>query len=147
MLFRSAIEHRDGSGPISVVRLGKGERIVDYLKVDDLTCVDFSSLKTSLTPRSFAPPHPTLTQLEFRKEQLVMRLAEISSVLDVLKRVNEGEGAAVSAENRRASAEGAADLSFWTGRLDLEREITMAGHSFGGATTVRLFTLPYERPR
>lgn len=69
-----------------------------------------------------------------------MRLAEISSVLDVLKRVNDGEGAAVSRENRRASSTGAADLSSWTGRIDLKREVTMAGHSFGGATTVRLFS-------
>lgn len=36
----AAIEHRDGSGPVSVVRSGDGkERIVDYIRPEHLECV------------------------------------------------------------------------------------------------------------
>jgi platelet-activating factor acetylhydrolase len=50
----AAIEHRDGSGPITVVRLEDGtERVVDYIKPDDLLFVVglfCASLDLALTP-------------------------------------------------------------------------------------------------
>lgn len=67
-------------------------------------------------------------------------------MLHHLRRLNAGEGASLARENRRKDlgGEGVVGkwLEGWKGRIDLEREVTMAGHSFGGATTVRpLFTV------
>lgn len=67
-----------------------------------------------------------------------MRLAEVDAVLKVMKRINDGEGAEVAALNRRREPEGEKDLVNWKGRIDLKKEVTMAGHSFGGATLVRV---------
>lgn len=86
----------------------------------------------------FPPPSPPLSQIGFRKEQLLMRVAEIREVLSVLKRINDGEGDAVALENRRGKGKDRVQgLGLWKGRLDLQTNVTMGGHSFGGATTVR----------
>lgn len=114
-----AIEHRDGSGPISVVRLGDDtERVVNYIKPEDLR---------------FDPPNRQLSQLEHRKEQIEMRLAEIDEVLALVSRINDGDGAAIAAANLREQGR---YLLFWKGRIDV-KNVVMAGHSFGGATTLQ----------
>ncbi|GAA5969320.1 hypothetical protein JCM11641_007550 [Rhodosporidiobolus odoratus] len=123
----ACIEHRDGSGPISVVRLENGkERVVDYIRAEEHL--------------QFPAPHRPQTSLEFRTAQLSFRLAEIDSVLSLLTRLNEGEGAAVAAENRRKDygGEGVVGkwLVGWEGRINLN-EVVMAGHSFGGAITIQ----------
>ncbi|BGP12604.1 hypothetical protein JCM10213_008741 [Rhodosporidiobolus nylandii] len=123
----AAIEHRDGSGPVSVVRLEDGEeRIVDYIRAEQHL--------------SFPPPHSPQSSLEFRTSQLSLRLAEIESVLALMRRLNAGEGAAMAAENRRKDNGGEGTvgkwLPLWEGRVDLGR-VVMAGHSFGGATTIQ----------
>lgn len=66
-----------------------------------------------------------------------MRLAEVQSVLEIMSRINAGDGADVAAKNRRREQDGEKDLVNWKGRIDLIKEVVMAGHSFGGATTVR----------
>lgn len=69
-----------------------------------------------------------------------MRTAEISAALSLFARLNNGEGIEVTKENRRKSASLSQEfLASWKGRVDLEKEVTMAGHSFGGATTVCYF--------
>lgn len=67
-----------------------------------------------------------------------MRLAEVKETLRALERLNEGEGASVAKSNRRRSKKSIGDqgLADWAGRLDLQEQVVMAGHSFGGATTV-----------
>lgn len=116
----ASIEHRDGSGPISVVRLGDGkERVVDYIKSEDLR---------------FEAPNPPLSQIDHRKEQLVMRLAEIDEVLAIMRRINDGEGAAVVESNLRCQGERV--VPYWKGRVNL-KDAVMTGHSFGGATTLQ----------
>ncbi|GAA5859562.1 hypothetical protein JCM8547_006142 [Rhodosporidiobolus lusitaniae] len=124
----AAIEHRDGSGPISVVRLENGEtRVVDYIKAEEHL--------------DFPPPHKPLTSMQFRTSQLAMRLAEIQSTLSLLKRINDGEGGAVAAENRRKDygGEGVVGkwLAGWKGQIAMD-QFVMAGHSFGGATTIQV---------
>ncbi|GAA5995159.1 uncharacterized protein JCM10292_004570 [Rhodotorula paludigena] len=126
----AAIEHRDGSGPISVVRLEDGtERVVDYIRPDQ--SLDWPA------------GHKPQSSLDFRASaQLPFRLAEISAVLHHLRRLNAGEGAAIARENRRKDLGGEEVvgkwLEGWKGRIDLEHEVTMAGHSFGGATTIQV---------
>ncbi|GAA5898664.1 hypothetical protein JCM6882_000890 [Rhodosporidiobolus microsporus] len=123
----AAIEHRDGSGPISVVRLEKGEeRVVDYIRAEEHL--------------EYPDGHSPLTSLQFRSPQLLMRLAEIRETLALLSRINDGDGAAVAAENRRKDygGEGVVGkwLPAWKGRVGMD-EMVMAGHSFGGATTIQ----------
>lgn len=65
-----------------------------------------------------------------------MRLEEIKEVLGIMKRINEGDGAAVVAANLRNLPNGERDLPFWKGRIDLRHSV-MTGHSFGGATTLQ----------
>lgn len=136
----ASVEHRDGTAPISVVRLSHSshseEREVLYIKPEDIT---------------FDKPNRKLSQLEHRGEQLEMRLAEVRCVLDVMKRINDGDGEKVMAENRRSRrGEGTAtQLAHWAGRLDLEKPI-MTGHSFGGATTLQVLRagakqFPFQR--
>ncbi|GAA6006437.1 hypothetical protein JCM10207_004935 [Rhodosporidiobolus poonsookiae] len=124
----AAIEHRDGSGPISVVRLEDGKkRVVDYIKAEEHL--------------DFPAPHPPVTALQFRSSQLRMRLAEVEEVLTLVRRLNDGEGAAIAAENRRKDygGEGVVGkwLAGWKGRIAMD-ELVMAGHSFGGATTIQV---------
>lgn len=85
-----------------------------------------------------------LTLLEFRAVQLEMRLAEVTETLQVLERLNSGEGAEVARTNRRRSRNSQAEewLPAWRDRLDLTEDIMMAGHSFGGATAVSCLLLP-----
>lgn len=65
-----------------------------------------------------------------------MRTAEITAVLDVLKRIQSGDGGKVEDENMRRVQGAKFDLGSWKGRIDMVKEVAMAGHSFGGATTV-----------
>ncbi|GAA5918836.1 hypothetical protein JCM1841_002763 [Sporobolomyces salmonicolor] len=137
----AALEHRDGSGPISVVRLddeGKEERVVDYIKEADL-----------VYPPSHGSPPPFLT---FRAAQLLLRQSEIRFVLEILTRLNAGEGPAVAKQNRRKdlAGDGAVGmwLEGWKGRLGIDRDVSISGHSFGGATTIQLLragTFPFAR--
>lgn len=85
--------------------------------------------------------------MQFRSSQLSMRLAEISSVLTLMQRLNDGDGAAVAKENRRKEYGEGKSLEGWKGRIDMEKEVTMAGHSFGGATTVSSRWISHRRMR
>ena len=69
-----------------------------------------------------------------------MRLAEVKATLEVARRIDAGEGRVVAQENRRPERAGdvAALLTSWSDRLRLDRDLTMCGHSFGGATTASL---------
>lgn len=125
----AALEHRDGSGPISVVRLGDGDepdrcRVVDFLRFEELAW-----------PDDYGPVDP----LDFRALQQQLRVSEVAAALDVLRRVDAGDGAAVARENRRKDLGGdgvvGRYLPDWKGRIDFQN-VTMAGHSFGGGTTV-----------
>ncbi|SCZ90998.1 BZ3500_MvSof-1268-A1-R1_Chr1-3g02461 [Microbotryum saponariae] len=128
----AAIEHRDGSGPSTIVTLEQGkEKVVEYIQPDDLMRV---------LPTAFPPPNPTLSQLAHRREQLVMRLSEIEELVKTLSQINDGEGESLAQQNRRAPSNDPSygkQLSEWKGRLDFGK-MSMVGHSFGGATTLEV---------
>ncbi|GAA5992008.1 hypothetical protein JCM10908_000694 [Rhodotorula pacifica] len=121
----AALEHRDGSGPISIVRLDDGkERTVDFLRMDQV---------------EWPADYGQVDLLDFRALQQQLRVSEVAAALDVLQRINNGEGSAVAQENRRKDlgGEGVVGkyLPDWKGRIDFEN-VAMAGHSFGGGTTL-----------
>jgi len=116
----ASIEHRDGSGPGSVVMAGgkeKGERRMMHLGVEDLIS-DFP-----------------ITADGFKVAQLAFREAEVEETIRVLRAIHDGDGAQVRKENPRGEGFWFAD---WEGRLDVEN-VTIAGHSYGA--TLALQTL------
>jgi len=87
---------------------------------------------------SYPNPDDSVPFLKFRASQLLLRQAEISSLLSILSRINEGDGPSLELLNRRRNPSNSPfDFEGWKGRLNLD-DTVMAGHSFGGATTVRL---------
>jgi len=106
----AAIEHRDGSGPGSVVKTeGQPDRNVFHRNLDELESaqhLDTPALKTA--------------QLDFRQ-------AEIEETVRVLRDINAGSGNTIFKHNPRAEG---SDLDQWSGRLNVE-EMTVGGHSYG----------------
>jgi len=94
------------------------------------------------------PNNPQGVDLELRFAQIDMRLAEIEEAYHVLTMIGEGRGEEVKKANLRkkgtvgGSSKGldGIDWQDWKGRLHLE-SVTMAGHSFGGATAVQVIRL------
>lgn len=73
-----AVEHRDGTGPSSAIKLDNGEiKDIDFLDWKDL---DWPYL-------SIQPDNDT----RLRKDQLEMRCAEFEEVIDIMKRINAGD--------------------------------------------------------
>lgn len=150
----AAVEHRDGSGPRSVVNHPKTDagsrghleptarieqKVKDLKNNHDL--VDF------IFPRAdkhdINPGH-TVDQ-ELRNAQVDLRLAEIHEAYQIMQDISAGDGAKVAASNVRCKgAMGSSkagldgiDWSQWRGRLLLDG-VTMIGHSFGATTTVEM---------
>jgi platelet-activating factor acetylhydrolase len=109
-----AIEHRDGSGPGSLVMNGNTAKDVPYLNENMLS------------------PRPTTPRL--REMQLAMRQAEVAEAVKILRRINEGNGANVQYLNTRSEGE---TLRGWKNRLDFTR-MTIAGHSFGATLALQM---------
>ena len=112
----AAIEHRDGSGPGSVVRKDESrDRYAFPIK------------------KSHLQSHPKLDTASFKQVQLDFRQAEIHEALRVLRRINNGKGESVYQRN---TCEEGLDLENWIGRLNMN-EVTMGGHSFGGTAALQ----------
>ncbi|KAJ4353689.1 uncharacterized protein N0V89_005419 [Didymosphaeria variabile] len=106
----AAVEHRDGSGPGTVVHYPDGgERYVWHLALEDLQ---------SETP---------MTDLDLKEAQLNFREAEIIETIRLFERLNNGEGAKI--RNLKPKSPESA-LPGFEDRLDLAA-ITVAGHSYG----------------
>ena len=80
---------------------------------------------------------------------MAMRVAEVKETYEVMQRLARGEGEALARENVRIcgakgfSSSGSAppvDWSFWQNHFQAETDVTLAGHSFGGATVVSFGT-------
>ncbi|PWN28798.1 hypothetical protein BDZ90DRAFT_211047, partial [Jaminaea rosea] len=170
----AAIEHRDGSGIASVVR----PPIYPQLARKDQSAENAQQSKHSSKPwkrghpkaavpyftfeavglRSF-PTDPSEREVGMRQAQLAMRCAEIEECLHVLKRIAEGDGAAVAKESTRSLTsklggrphtrkglpgsllEDESNLKCWAGKIDVDYP-ALAGHSFGGATALELLRGP-----
>jgi platelet-activating factor acetylhydrolase len=92
-----------------------------------------------------SPHNPRGVDQGLRSAQTELRVEEIKEALHVLTLINEGRGDEVAAVNlRRKGNIGSSSLGLkgvrwddWKGSMFLNN-ITMMGHSFGGATTVQL---------
>lgn len=110
----AAIEHRDGSGPGSVVVHPDGTSdTVFHIGTHDV--------------------HPHLETSEFKAKQLGMRQVEVEETVRVLRAINSGKGQAVFEGNSRAEGSTLAD---WEGRLDMER-VVIGGHSYGATLALQ----------
>ncbi|EXJ88118.1 hypothetical protein A1O1_05046 [Capronia coronata CBS 617.96] len=119
-LVVAAIEHRDGSGPGSVI-MKPGSKNRDLLP---------------FTHRDLR--HDADSNLDgdtFKQVQLDFRQAEVEETVRVLRSINEGKGHEIFSMNPRREGE---HLHKWKGRLAMNNA-TMAGHSFGA--TLALQTL------
>lgn len=75
-----AIEHRDGTGPSSSIKLDNGViKELDFLNWQDL---DWPEI-----PADQQPDNDT----RLRKDQLEMRCGEIKEVISIMKRINQGD--------------------------------------------------------
>jgi len=121
----AAIEHRDGSGPGSVVMRSDG-----------------TMLNRFLISESELDPVPETPELKVM--QLAYRQAEIEETVRVLRQINDGIGNDIFKVNTREEGR---DLAEWQGRLNMERVI-IGGHSYGatGAMQVLKGGHTYKRP-
>ncbi|KAI1798760.1 platelet-activating factor acetylhydrolase, isoform II-domain-containing protein [Daldinia bambusicola] len=143
-----AVEHRDGSGARSYVnippsgKLAEGPVIDDanprrYYKVDYIFPLD-NALDTS-------PHNAQGVDVELRHAQIEMRMSEFEEAYYVLQLLNNGQADLVYKNNLRkkgnagSSSKGLEGIDWddWDDRL-LLRNVTVMGHSFGGATAVEV---------
>lgn len=112
----AAVEHRDGSGPGSVVMGGDGAEMK----------------KVFHAPRESIHPVPEVEEL--KRLQLGLRQAEVEETVRVLGEINAGRGRAVHADNR-LGGEGLT-LADWHGRLDMD-QVLVGGHSYGATLAMQ----------
>ncbi|EMC95331.1 hypothetical protein BAUCODRAFT_536591 [Baudoinia panamericana UAMH 10762] len=110
----AAIEHRDGSGPGSVIM-----------------STDGSTTNRFLARPSELQPEPAME--DYKATGLAFRQAEIEETVRVLREINEGSGKAVYTANSRKEG---VDLAEWRGRLMMDRMV-LAGHSYGATGALR----------
>ncbi|KAK0733927.1 platelet-activating factor acetylhydrolase [Lasiosphaeria miniovina] len=166
-----AMEHRDGSGARTYVnKTGRSPDLEDQ-DLDRTTAREPRTGKIKLPRRrqktSEIKPNYMVDYLfpkdnafdtyphndrgidtELRAAQIEMRIAETEEAYYALGLINSGRGDQLDAQNLRkkgnvgSSSKGLAGIDWreWTGRLYLEN-VTMMGHSFGGATTIQALRL------
>lgn len=96
-------------------------------------------------PKDTSPLNEKGVDRELRDAQTQLRLAEIEEAYNVLYQIRQGNGGAVMKHNLRrkghigASSRGldGVNWSAWKDRFHYKR-VTIAGHSFGAATTVEV---------
>ncbi|KAK4547955.1 hypothetical protein LTR36_010674 [Oleoguttula mirabilis] len=111
----AAVEHRDGSGPGSLIMSNGTTKDRFHFGAEDL----------SVKPEAE----------EFKAMQLAMRQAEVEETVRVLRQINDGLGTELRKLNVREEGQ---DLAAWRGRLNMER-VVVGGHSYGA--TLALQTL------
>lgn len=141
----AAIEHRDGSGPGTVVMKDKDSITPrPHFGLNDLQYVLHASTRlphnnTSLLSRM--DRHVYQLDVSMLKEaQLDFRQAEIQETVRVLRMINDGQGEIVFQLNPRSEGQ---YMKSWQGRFAMDN-ITMAGHSYGATGAVSLDCLRRE---
>ncbi|KAF4122918.1 platelet-activating factor acetylhydrolase [Geosmithia morbida] len=119
----AAVEHRDGSCPGSMIKHpgedGEGRRRL-YIGESDLAGDGMN------TP-------------EFKRIQLAFRDVEMLAAIDMLRSINDGSGLAYIAANNTRSPS-ASTLSTWPSRLDIDKRLIIAGHSYGATGALQALT-------
>lgn len=121
-----APEHRDGSGPISIIRNVDGTR---NKSVDNISL-----------------PHVASQEVRDRRdEQLRIRLWELGLIHEMLLKIDRGETLTNIADDGERVAE--SDLGMFASKLDIHSPgcISWLGHSFGAATLVQFFKSVFYR--
>ncbi|KAM0278869.1 hypothetical protein ACHAQH_004947 [Verticillium albo-atrum] len=159
-----AIEHRDGSGARTYVNLPAEREVSDSESEANLNVSDVSGKKPRrkgkkhespqhyyvdyLFPKDNAqdtsPHNARGVDTELRTAQIEMRMAEMEEAFHIVSMINSGYGNKVAAANLRrqynvaSSSKGLSGIRWddWAGRMFTEN-VTVMGHSFGGATTVQ----------
>lgn len=152
-----AIEHRDGSGPRTFVNQPDNKEVkldenADYSKdkhhdvkrkngpvQSRYDVVDYIFPENNAWDTS--PTNKKGVDQELRGAQIDLRLAEIEEAYEVIRAINNGEGAQIDTKNlRRKHFKGSSshgldgvDWQSWKGRIQMDH-VVAAGHSFGAAT-------------
>ncbi|KAL5381387.1 hypothetical protein DPSP01_007101 [Paraphaeosphaeria sporulosa] len=109
----AAIEHRDGSGPGTLVHLPDGKKKdVIFFRANQLEAKN---------------PGEEVSNDDFRFRKLAFRDVEIQETITVLEALNAGSGAKIFNQNYRKEGK---NLDAWKDRLNISQTV-IAGHSFG----------------
>ena len=148
-----AVEHRDGSGPRTFINLPKDasswqEReieISDEERKKGYSRMDY--IFPEKNPRDTDPGNDDGIDSDLRSAQIQLRLAEIEEAYHVMTLIHAGKGDSVASANLRTKSPGrqggnsrglrGVNWAAWKSRFHLQ-QVTMQGHSFGGATTVEV---------
>lgn len=124
----AALEHRDGSGPGSMVTYPRSSNTPDRkvlpIRESDLTL-----------------PMDTPA---FKRHQLAIRDAEIQAAIDMFAALNEDPAPISSANTRSPEDNPYSTLSTWQGRLNLDL-LTIAGHSYGATGALQALSTTHLR--
>lgn len=125
-----APEHRDGSGPVSIIRKRKANEFT-----------------TESVPYVSIPHKLTGEMSEARDYQLSTRLTELSLLYKAVQSLDAGEiprGTIFGPEGEEVDG-GESQLSMFKGKLDVKTpgKVIWAGHSFGAATMVQFIKSIY----
>ena len=150
-----ALEHRDGSGPSTVVhhvpevlggRLRPDEHEGDERSNSKATYDNVKFMFASSDAHDTRPGHHV--DHDMRNAQIEFRIAEIEEAFEVMKIIQRGEGQTLVENNLKSNTVVAGeniDWAAWKDRFHIDH-VTVAGHSFGAATSSRILrekeTLP-----
>ncbi|KAI0174079.1 platelet-activating factor acetylhydrolase, isoform II-domain-containing protein [Pestalotiopsis sp. NC0098] len=110
----AAVEHRDGSGPGTIVYKADGtQKTVFHAPAEALV--------------------PVPETEELKRVQLALRQAEVEETVRVLRAVNNGDGQDIHRGNTRKEGD---TLVYWRHRLNFD-QIIMAGHSYGATLAMQ----------
>ncbi|KAI3324716.1 hypothetical protein HD806DRAFT_53558 [Xylariaceae sp. AK1471] len=143
-----AIEHRDGSGARSYVNLPPNETSPEADRpgvTDENRSYKVDYIFPEDNAKDTSPHNARGVDVELRNAQIDMRMAEIEEIYYVLQLIDDGHGEIVYEANLRrkgnvgSGSKGLEDIDWpdWEGRMFLHN-VTVMGHSFGGATTVQV---------
>jgi platelet-activating factor acetylhydrolase len=147
-----SMEHRDGSGPRTYINLPKGEhagndKIMHSPKDEAKGYSRMDYVFPHQNPLDTMPGNDLGVDMELRGAQIELRCAEIEEAYHVMTLIHDGEGETVAAANLRLKSQGqkggnsrgltGINWSSWKNRFHLQ-QVTMIGHSFGGATAVEV---------
>lgn len=132
----AALEHRDGSGPGSIIMkqdVENEDRLMFALRHLRYVCLLLVQLEAGAVTDMLNRDDSGLDADTFKQAQLDFRQIEIEETVRVLQHINEGKGDQVFARNPRGEGR---DLKHWRGRLGINNA-TIGGHSFGATLAVR----------